>query len=60
MPFRDPLALTFPNRLSSTASVSSSIYEYRAIRGRKYHSERHEGQYFAPIDDKQNESGDIA
>lgn len=45
---------------SSTASISSSIYEYRAIRGRKYHAEHHEGQYFAPIDDRQNQSGDIA
>ena len=45
---------------SSTASISSSIFEYRTMKGRRYHSDRHDGQYFAPIDERQNESGDIA
>ncbi|KAK5651413.1 hypothetical protein OQA88_12501 [Cercophora sp. LCS_1] len=45
---------------NSTASISSSILEYRAIRGRKYHSERHESDYFLPIDERQNDSVDIA
>ncbi|KAK2471139.1 hypothetical protein H9L39_17370 [Fusarium oxysporum f. sp. albedinis] len=44
---------------SSTASVSSSILEYRTIQGRTYHSEKHDTQYFTPNDDRQSESLDI-
>ncbi|KAK0624298.1 S-adenosyl-L-methionine-dependent methyltransferase [Immersiella caudata] len=62
-PFEEPDSdgdSAYGDEQNSTASVSSSIFEYRTIKGRKYHSERHEGQYFAPIDDRHNESGDIA
>lgn len=45
--------------LSSTASVSSSIIDYRTLRGRTYHSERHNTDYYAPNDDRQNQSVDI-
>ena len=46
-------------RASSTASVSSSILEYRTIRGRTYHSERHDTQYFTPNDQRQSENVEI-
>ncbi|KAK3331834.1 S-adenosyl-L-methionine-dependent methyltransferase [Cercophora scortea] len=44
---------------SSTASVASSILNYRTINGRTFHSERHNLEYFAPNDERQNESVDI-
>jgi hypothetical protein len=44
---------------SSTASVSSSILQYRTIKGRTYHSDRHNSDYYAPNDERQNESVDI-
>ncbi|KAI1765034.1 S-adenosyl-L-methionine-dependent methyltransferase [Hypoxylon sp. FL1150] len=44
---------------SSTNSITSSIYEYRAIKGRTYHSERHDSKYFAPNDEQQMASQDI-
>ncbi|KAK0627986.1 S-adenosyl-L-methionine-dependent methyltransferase [Immersiella caudata] len=45
--------------IHSTESVSSSILEYRIIRGRTYHSERHDSSYYAPNDERQNASADI-
>ncbi|KAK0649850.1 S-adenosyl-L-methionine-dependent methyltransferase [Cercophora newfieldiana] len=44
---------------SSTASLSSSILDYRAIKGRTYHSSRHATEYFTPNDDQQQESVDL-
>ncbi|KAK0610736.1 S-adenosyl-L-methionine-dependent methyltransferase [Immersiella caudata] len=44
---------------SSTASISSSIFEYRTIKGRAYHSERHNSDYYAPVDERANASVDI-
>nr|XP_036580010.1 Phosphoethanolamine N-methyltransferase 3-like protein 1 [Colletotrichum truncatum]KAF6787766.1 Phosphoethanolamine N-methyltransferase 3-like protein 1 [Colletotrichum truncatum] len=44
---------------NSTASITSSILEYRTIQGRRYHSERHDTRYFTPNDDQQSESVDI-
>ncbi|KAK3342115.1 S-adenosyl-L-methionine-dependent methyltransferase [Lasiosphaeria hispida] len=44
---------------SSTASISSSILEYRAIKGRTYHSARHPTDYFTPNDEQQQESVDL-
>ncbi|GKU09277.1 unnamed protein product [Fusarium langsethiae] len=44
---------------SSTASVSSSIYEYRRIQGRTYQSS-HTTDYWAPNDDKHVEAFDVA
>ncbi|KAF4121346.1 Methyltransferase domain, partial [Geosmithia morbida] len=46
-------------RESSTASISSSILEYRTINGRTFHSERHNTEYFTPNDERQTESLDI-
>ncbi|CAM1510702.1 Fc.00g010370.m01.CDS01 [Cosmosporella sp. VM-42] len=43
---------------SSLASLTSSILEYRTIKGRTYHSDRHSTQYFTPNDDQQQESVD--
>ncbi|KAF4458221.1 methyltransferase type 12 [Fusarium albosuccineum] len=44
---------------SSTASLSSSILEYRTINGRTYHSDRGSNQYWGPNDAQQNETLDI-
>ncbi|KAH7120643.1 S-adenosyl-L-methionine-dependent methyltransferase [Dactylonectria macrodidyma] len=44
---------------SSTASLSSSILEYRVINGRTYHAERGDAQYWASNDAKANESLDV-
>ena len=45
--------------VSSAASTSSSILEYRVIHGRTYHAERGDAQYWAANDAKANESLDI-
>ncbi|RKK96058.1 hypothetical protein BFJ68_g14527 [Fusarium oxysporum] len=44
---------------SSTASVSSSIYEYRKIQGRTYQNS-HTTDYWAPNDEKHIEAFDVA
>ncbi|PTD07178.1 Secondary metabolism regulator LAE1 [Fusarium culmorum] len=44
---------------SSTASMNSSILNYRTIKGRTYHSERGNAEYWASNDDQQNEAIDI-
>ncbi|KAF7557728.1 hypothetical protein G7Z17_g414 [Cylindrodendrum hubeiense] len=44
---------------SSTASISSSILQYRTINGRTYHSERGSNQYWGANDNLQNETLDI-
>ncbi|KAF5620070.1 methyltransferase [Fusarium sp. NRRL 52700] len=44
---------------SSTASISSSILEYRKFQGRSFHSERHNTEYFTPNDEQQRNSIDI-
>ncbi|KAK4446112.1 S-adenosyl-L-methionine-dependent methyltransferase [Podospora aff. communis PSN243] len=45
---------------SSTASISSSILEYRALHGRTFHSARHQTDYYAPNDDQAKESIDLS
>ncbi|GAB1316412.1 hypothetical protein MFIFM68171_06622 [Madurella fahalii] len=47
------------DRFDSTASASTSIFEYRTIQGRTYHSGRFNLEYFTPNDDRHNESDDI-
>ncbi|KAJ4328937.1 hypothetical protein N0V84_000506 [Fusarium piperis] len=44
---------------SSTASLSSSILQYRTIHGRTYHSDRGNAEYWASNDERQNEALDI-
>ncbi|KAF4962272.1 hypothetical protein FSARC_9661 [Fusarium sarcochroum] len=44
---------------SSTASVSSSILEYRSIQGRSFHSDKFNTEFSFPNDDQQLESIDI-
>ncbi|KAF4449578.1 hypothetical protein F53441_7145 [Fusarium austroafricanum] len=44
---------------SSTASVSSSILEYRKFQGRTFHSESYNTEYFTPNDEQQRDSIDI-
>ncbi|KAF5962632.1 methyltransferase [Fusarium bulbicola] len=43
----------------STASITSSILEYRNINGRTYHHDIGNAQYWGTNDEKQNESMDI-
>ncbi|GAB1312634.1 SAM-dependent methylransferase [Madurella fahalii] len=44
---------------SSTASLTSSIFRYRSIHGRTFHSERGNAQYWASNDEQQNHAQDI-
>ncbi|KAG6163487.1 hypothetical protein E4U51_005676 [Claviceps purpurea] len=52
--------LTLCRSQSSTASLASSILEYRQIHGRTYHSDKFTTNYFLPNDDQQLESDDIS
>ncbi|SPO01818.1 related to TAM domain methyltransferase [Cephalotrichum gorgonifer] len=45
--------------VSSTASLSASILEYRKIHGRTYHHEIGDASYWGANDEQQNESMDI-
>ncbi|KAH6999419.1 S-adenosyl-L-methionine-dependent methyltransferase [Ilyonectria destructans] len=44
---------------SSTASITSSILEYRTIQGRTYHRDIGNAQYWGTNDERQNESMDV-
>ncbi|EFX00624.1 hypothetical protein CMQ_7626 [Grosmannia clavigera kw1407] len=44
---------------SSTASITSSILKFRVLNGRTYHHELGENHYWAPNDDRQNNTLDI-
>ncbi|KAK0611258.1 S-adenosyl-L-methionine-dependent methyltransferase [Immersiella caudata] len=45
---------------SSTASLATSILEYRTVHGRTFHSDRvTDHQYWGPNDEKQSESADL-
>ncbi|KAI0376319.1 S-adenosyl-L-methionine-dependent methyltransferase [Hypomontagnella monticulosa] len=44
---------------SSTNSMTASILEYRTIKGRTFHSEKHESKYFTPNDEQQLQSQEI-
>ncbi|KAK0609946.1 S-adenosyl-L-methionine-dependent methyltransferase [Bombardia bombarda] len=51
---------TFEDTVSSTASLSESILQYRTLHGRTYHSDKvTDNQYWTPNDEKQKESMDI-
>ncbi|KAG6174936.1 hypothetical protein E4U51_008385 [Claviceps purpurea] len=50
----------FSEDQSSTASISSSILEYRRIHGRTYHSDKFAANYFIPNDDRQLESVELS
>ncbi|KAF5983492.1 demethylmenaquinone methyltransferase [Fusarium coicis] len=45
---------------SSTASISSSILNYRTINGRTFHSERGNATYWESNDERQSDAMDIA
>ncbi|KAI8710404.1 hypothetical protein NCS52_01577000 [Fusarium sp. LHS14.1] len=47
---------TFECLLSSTASITSSLCDYRAIHGREYHSDMWNTGYCFPIDQRQLEA----
>ncbi|KAH7367121.1 S-adenosyl-L-methionine-dependent methyltransferase [Plectosphaerella cucumerina] len=44
---------------SSTASIESTILQYRKFKGRSYHSAVHDTKYFLPIDDQTLENFDL-
>lgn len=46
--------------VSSTASVSSSILNYRTLHGRRYHSEIGNAAYWGSNDERQNEALDLS
>ncbi|KAI6758635.1 hypothetical protein HG530_010875 [Fusarium avenaceum] len=48
------------NLADSTHSLNSSIFEYRTLHGRTYHSDMGTAQYWASNDDQASESLDIA
>ncbi|KAG8362306.1 hypothetical protein FVEN_g282 [Fusarium venenatum] len=48
------------NLADSTYSLSSSIFDYRTLHGRTYHSDRGTAQYWASNDDQASESLDLA
>ncbi|KAM0210058.1 hypothetical protein ACHAQI_006174 [Fusarium lateritium] len=50
---------TLSSNASSTASLTSSILQYRTLHGRSYQSERGNADYWCPIDDTQQEAMDI-
>ncbi|CCE32405.1 uncharacterized protein CPUR_06265 [Claviceps purpurea 20.1] len=49
----------FSEDQSSTASITSSILEYRRIHGRTYHSDRFATNFHIPNDDQQLESEEL-
>ncbi|KAH7233114.1 S-adenosyl-L-methionine-dependent methyltransferase [Fusarium tricinctum] len=56
---RDDTDSTLSDNASSTASLTSSILQYRTLHGRSYQSERGNAHYWGPIDDLQQEAMDI-
>ncbi|KAK4160325.1 Demethylmenaquinone methyltransferase [Cladorrhinum sp. PSN259] len=56
---RDDGDSAFSEVISSTASLSSSILQYRELHGRTYHGEIGKGEAWAPNDEKMLESMDI-
>ncbi|KAL7628840.1 hypothetical protein AAE478_000355 [Parahypoxylon ruwenzoriense] len=53
-------ALGDGDNLSSTASLTDSILQYRTLNGRTYHSSRHGAdKYWGPNDEQQNEAMDM-
>ncbi|KAM0192228.1 hypothetical protein ACHAPA_006671 [Fusarium lateritium] len=50
---------TLSSNASSTASLTSSILQYRTLHGRSHQSERGNADYWCPIDDTQQEAMDI-
>ncbi|KAG6069541.1 hypothetical protein E4U16_007620 [Claviceps sp. LM84 group G4] len=57
---QDDLDSVFSETQSSTASLASSILEYRQIHGRTYHSDRFATSYVFPNDDQQLESDELS
>ncbi|KAH6951924.1 S-adenosyl-L-methionine-dependent methyltransferase [Fusarium avenaceum] len=56
---QDDTDSTLSDNASSTASLASSILQYRTLHGRSYQSERGNTNYWGPIDDLQREAMDI-
>lgn len=45
--------------MTSTASLRASIFNYRRLHGRPYQTSQTGGEYWAPVDDEQNEGLDL-
>ncbi len=49
----------FNDLVGSTASLSSSILQYRTVLGRTYHSEIDKAENWTPNDERHSESMDM-
>jgi SAM-dependent methyltransferase len=58
-PILDDNDSAFHQDEDSTASISSSILEYRSVNGRTYHSDKFDSKYWGPNDTAQSESMDV-
>ncbi|KAJ4379949.1 hypothetical protein N0V85_008802 [Neurospora sp. IMI 360204] len=56
----DDAASSIESFMSSTASLSSTIFEYRTIHGRTYHGEIGNAESWEPNDERHKEALDIA
>ncbi|KAK3502284.1 S-adenosyl-L-methionine-dependent methyltransferase [Neurospora crassa] len=56
----DDSASTIGSFISSTASLSSTIFEYRTIHGRTYHGEMGSAESWEPNDERHSEALDLA
>ncbi|KAK4448001.1 Phosphomethylethanolamine N-methyltransferase [Podospora aff. communis PSN243] len=60
-PLQDDPDSAYDDAASSTASLSASIFEYRTLHGRTYHSDRNtDAEYWTPNDERMVQAGDIA
>ncbi|KAF4460149.1 demethylmenaquinone methyltransferase [Fusarium albosuccineum] len=55
----DGYSVLDPDSAETTASITSSILQYRTIHGRTFHSERGDAQYWAANDEQNSDSLDI-
>lgn len=56
----DDAASSIESFMSSTASLSSTIFEYRTIHGRTYHGEMGSAESWEPNDERHKDALDIA
>ncbi|KAM6506863.1 hypothetical protein FALCPG4_018684 [Fusarium falciforme] len=50
----------FGSSPSSTESITSSVYDYRTINGRQYHSNKWDNGYCFPIDQQQLDAQELS
>ncbi|CCE28065.1 uncharacterized protein CPUR_01539 [Claviceps purpurea 20.1] len=57
---QDDIDSVFSEDQSSTTSIASSVFEYRQIHGRTYHSDKFTANYLYPNDDQQLQSEELS